>query len=47
MEKIMENFKHNNKEVAERLEDRNFTTFFHPFHKLPSTFSTIKQALKL
>ena len=25
----------------------NFTTFFHPFHKKPSTFSTLKQAYKI
>ena len=25
----------------------NFTLFFHPFHKLPSTFSTLKQAYKI
>jgi hypothetical protein len=26
---------------------RNFTTFFHSFHKLPSTFLTIKQVSKI
>jgi len=26
---------------------RNFTTFFHPFHKFPSTFLTVKQACKI
>jgi len=29
------------------LTSANFTLFFHPFHKLPSTFATLKQAYKI
>ena len=29
------------------MQDVDFTTFFHPFHKKPSTFLTCKQAYKI
>jgi len=33
--------------LNENIKDANFTLFFHPFHKKPSTFSSLKQAYKI
>ncbi len=33
--------------ILMNVDNANFTLFFHPFHKLPSTFSTLKQAYKI